>query len=135
MNSNSIRIYIALTSLWSTAFLSCVGIPPQPPSPLPIRCDSAVAVYTRDWLTQNAAAQMDTLRSDACKQSIEKAQNMASMDSILKRVGVEEFHDFLIRDIIQKDPVCFDKQSLTKSPYPDSLLFPSVKHALLDILK
>jgi hypothetical protein len=93
-------------------------------------------MLTGDWLSANLlTSQIDSLRSPSNIAFINRAATVASLDSVFVGVGVQDFEEFLVRDIIQKDLACRRGRSMTEPPYPDSLLFPGIQKAVLEFLR
>lgn len=123
-------------------FLSIVNFkcPPDPPpndiAVLPVDCATAAQTLTRDWLDANKdSINLPLLRSAQKLSELNLTTDFKDIEQLFTRVGSPNLHQRLVQDVIQADVACHFNRRQTEPAYPDSMLFPIVKQAVLDYLK
>ena len=105
-------------------------------APLPVACDSAARILTKDWLEAIlTTAQKDSLKLPENRSAVSNAVDFASLESVFSLSGISNLRQRLVERRIKSDLACHQDHSISKPSYADSLIFPAVKQAIIQFLQ
>ena len=105
-------------------------------STLPVACDSAARILTKDWLEAIlTTAEKDSLKLPENRIAISNTVGFGSLESVFSRSGIPNLRQRLVERRIKNDLACHQDRSMSKPSYADSLIFPAVKQAIIQFLQ